>query len=874
MADLPINKILSDLVHTLESHSSVVIQAPPGAGKTTRVPPALLAAPWLGKKHIIMLEPRRVAARAASRHMATLLGEKVGKTVGYQVRMDRKVSRATRIQVVTEGILTARLQSDPGLEGVGVVVFDEFHERHINTDLGLALCLEIQEALREDLKIVVMSATLDAGPVATLLGNAPVLSCQGRTWPVETRYVDPLSLGGVPVRNRLHPGQEDRALEQACAWAILEALDHEQGDVLVFLPGMKEIRRMEAQLKEKMAHAPHKTVAVLPLHGSLPPRDQDRAIVKDPGGRRKVVLATAIAETSITMEGVTTVVDTGRMRVARFYPGRGMDRLETLTAPRAAVDQRRGRAGRMGPGVCYRLWARQSHGQRIAFPLPEIMHSDLADTALQLALWGTRNPEELKWLDPPPEGAFNQAISLLQRLGAVDEQGAVTPHGRTMAAVGVHPRLGHMIIKGRAMGLGCEACYLAALLVERDIFSFSAGNRETDMGLRLAALGGMGTCTAAGTGRGSAMSVHSGAMDRVRATARMLARKLGISLTKPDTSRTGQLLSFAFPERVAMARPGQRGFFLMASGTGIRVRPEDPLAGEAFIVAAHLDGQGHNALLRLGAAYGRHWIETDFDKDITETEKVAWDPRTRSVSARREKSYGALLLTTTRLDPVDAHLQARAMAAAVQQEGLDLLPWTRALRSWQARACFLRNTGVHPDFPPMDDVSLIQTVETWLLPFLMGIASAGALKKLDLSSALKSRLTWEQQRALEQDAPTHLTVPSGSRIPLKYPGAGMGGVGASGAPPADDQNGPILAVRLQEMFGCTDTPTVARGRVTVMLHLLSPAGRPVQITRDLAGFWKKTYNDVKKDLMGRYPRHYWPEDPLQARPTHRAKPRR
>ena len=879
-----------------------------------------------------------MAARTAAGYMASRLGERVGGRVGYQIRMERNISTTTRIEVITEGILTARLQNDPYLEGIGVVIFDEFHERNLNTDLGLALCLEVQEALRDDLKLVVMSATLDPEPVAALLGNAPILISKGKSWPVTTHYVDPASFAG-PGKERYFGGndRETRALDSACLWAIKDALTKEKGDILVFIPGMREIKRLEKRIRMGLADILTSTMVLLPLHGSLPRRDQDKAILKHPKGHRKIVLATAIAETSITMEGVNIVIDMGLMRISRFYPGKGMDRLETVMAPLSSVDQRRGRAGRTGPGICYRLWSKESHAHRSPFPAPEITQADLADLVLQLALWGVREPSQLKWLDLPPDSTFNQAGDLLIRLGAIDKNFAITAHGKKMAKLGVHPRLGHMICRGKTIGHGGIACHMAALLQDRDIVNFARGTGDADITLRLEILfagngrskepvnrsghpfipGGQHSY-AESHGHDSAykpasvyeqvskkngMVINTKAVDQARRTALQLALRAGITKVKfynDSLAATGTLLSFAFPERIAMARPGQRGYFLMASGAGARINPRDPLSDQPFIVAAQLDGQGNNAGVFLGAPHNGLQVENDFPDDVIEQDIITWDTNTKSVKARRERRYGELVLSTGILKKPDTIQVAMSMLEGIRAEGLSLLPWTKSLRNWQARVCFLANTGNYADLPPMDDAFLLDSLESWLLPFLDGISSAGALKRLDLSTILESRFSWSMLKQIRDDAPTHITVPSGSRIPLNYRNFGMPGEAQYKVlpSPAKNQNkdkmsknqemtytlthdrqkdhhvnGPVLPVRLQEMFGCTDTPTVAGGRVPVILHLLSPAGRPVQITRDLKSFWNNTYLDVKKDLMGRYPRHYWPDNPLKAQPTRRAKPR-
>ncbi|GAB6145030.1 ATP-dependent helicase HrpB [Desulfocicer niacini] len=912
----PIDELLPEICSTLARNNALVIQAPPGAGKTTQVPPALLNAPWLGKKKILMLEPRRVAARAAAGYMASRMGERVGELVGYQIRMERKISAGTRIEVVTEGILTARLQSDPSLEDIGVVIFDEFHERNLNSDLGLALSHEIQEVLRDDLKLVVMSATLDPEPVAALLNNAPILISKGKSWPVTTHYVDPGTFGRPGGKGGYLPGhiQETRALEAACVWAIKDALTREQGDILVFIPGMREIKNMEKRIRTGLSDILTPSMELLPLHGSLPRRDQDKAILKHPRGHRKIVLATAIAETSITMEGVNIVIDMGLMRISRFYPGRGMDRLETVTAPLSSVDQRRGRAGRTGPGICYRLWSRESHAHRPPFPAPEIIQADLADLVLQLALWGVQNPSALKWLDLPPGSTFNQARDLLISLGAIDKALTITRHGKKLARLGIHPRLGHMICRGKDVDHGVLACHMAALLQDRDIINFTRGTGDADITLRLEILYAGVDRDASKNQHGlsyeqslekNGMIINTRAVDQVRRTARQLALRAGIEKAnfyddRVDFAVAGTLLSFAFPERIAMARPGQRGFFLMASGSGARINPRDPLAGESFIVAAQLDGQGNNAMVFLGAPHDGLLVENDFPENIVEQDIISWDPNTKSVKARRQRRYGSLLLSTSVLKKPDASRVALAMMEGIRSEGLFLLPWTKTLRTWQARVCFLVSTGNYPDLPPINDTFLMDSLESWLLPFLEGISCVSGFKHLDLSTILESRFTWSQLQRIQEHAPTHITVPSGSRIPLVYGEAVAlplpahppictqetdknkkpvngdkisGGRHTQAPEKLNAMEAPVLPVRLQEMFGCTETPTIAGGRVPVILHLLSPAGRPVQITRDLTSFWENTYVDVKKDLMGRYPRHYWPDNPLNAQPTRRAKPK-
>jgi ATP-dependent helicase HrpB len=819
---LPIEPVLPDLRAALGAACCAVLVAPPGAGKTTRVPLALLDEPWLAGRRILMLEPRRLAARAAARFMARTLGEPVGATVGYRVRQETRVGPTTRIEVITEGVLTRMLQTDPALDGVGLVMFDEFHERSLHADLGLALCLQAQALLREDLRLLVMSATLDAEPVAALLGGAPVVVSEGRSYPVETRHLPAAWPSG---------GQAGR-LEAVVARAVVDALASDEGDLLVFLPGAGEIRRVQARLAEAgVGLAPG--VAVLPLHGTLAQEEQDRAVAPGRPGERKVVLATAIAETSLTVEGVRVVVDSGRSRVPRFSPRTGMTRLETVPVSRASADQRRGRAGRLAPGVCYRLWTEQEDRQLAARSTPEILEADLAPLALELAAWGVADPLELAWLDAPPAAALSQARSLLVQLGALAEDGSITPHGRRMAEVGLHPRLAHMILAALPLGLGGLACELAALLSERDILR----EADADLRLRVEALRRLGE-------------------GRVATEARALRREFGVAPSGwGDVDASGLLLAFAYPDRIAQRRGGGR--FLLRNGRGAAFGGDgQTLADVPYLVAAELDDQGAESRIFLAAPVSLDDLERHFGDQIEMETAVGWDRSVQAVRARRRERLGALVLRDAPLANPDPGETVSALLQGIVGEGLAILPWSRAARQLQERLGFMHrhDPGVWPD---ASDEALLAALSDWLAPHLAGYRSRDDLQRLPLAEVLSELVPWQQRRELDDLAPTHVTVPSGSRIPIDY----------------SDAAAPVLAVRLQEVFGLTDTPRVARGRVPLTLHLLSPAQRPVQVTRDLASFWRDAYFEVRKDLRGRYPKHYWPDDPISAAPTNRTRPR-
>ena len=829
---LPIDSLLPDLQRTLETHTSAVLQAAPGAGKTTRVPLALLDAPWLDGKKIIMLEPRRLAARAAARFMARSLGERVGETVGYRVHLDNRVGKATRIEVVTEGVLARMLQNDPSLKSAGLVIFDEFHERSLAADLGLALCLDSQSALCEDLRLLIMSATLDGEAVAQLLGAAPVLTSEGRSYPVTVHY--------HPAR--VAYSRDRRAFYAEVAQRVQTALREESGSLLVFLPGAGEIRQVANLLQ---AADPGANILLAPLYGQLSAQAQDAAIEPAPENMRKVVLATAIAETSLTIEGIRVVIDAGLMRLLRFDPNTGLSRLETRPVSQAAAEQRCGRAGRLQAGVCVRMWG--AHESLLAQGAPEIMVADLTPLVLELAQWGVHDVAQLRWLDMPPAAHIAQATSLLQQLGALDTAARITAHGSEMLRFGTHPRLAHMMLQGHAWGYGALACELAALLSERDPLG-RTGERDADIVLRIELL--RKPDTAGRTSRGL--------LSGIRATAGQWQRQLHCAAApqdQSDLSMAGVLLAFAYPDRIARRRRGSDNRFLMSNGRGAVFTGAEPLAAADTIVAAHLDGSAE-ARIYLAARLHYEQLLKYHAALVTAVTRVDWDEREQCVQARRQQRIGELVLTDQRWEEATAEAMETALLAGIRRAGPAALPWNEAARACQARMAFLHRQAPQ-DWPDASDDVLMASLEDWLLPYLTGMSRLAHLKRLDLAAALLARLTWQQQRQLDELAPTHLPVPSGSRVRLDY-----------------SQAVPVLAVRLQELFGLTVTPCVAGGKVPVLIHLLSPARRPVQITQDLAAFWKGSYHEVRKELKGRYPKHHWPEDPLQAQATTRTRRKR
>ena len=843
MISLPIDDVIPALRAALAERHEAVLEAPPGAGKTTRVPLALLNEPWLAGQTILMLEPRRLAARAAAERLASELGEKVGQTVGYRIRLDSKVGPNTRIEVVTEGILTRRLQDDPALEGVGLLIFDEFHERSLDADLALALSLNGRELFRDEqpLKILLMSATLEGERLASLLGDAPILRSQGRMYPVAMRWGRPFQAGEF--------------IEPRLVQTILEALHDETGSLLVFLPGQAEIRRVHQQLADALGE--QNIVLLCPLHGELDLAAQRAAIDPAPAGQRKVVLATNIAETSLTIDGVRVVIDAGLARVPRFDPGSGMTRLDTQRISRASATQRAGRAGRLEPGVCYRLWSEDQHEQLAAYGSAEILSADLAALALQLGRWGV-TPGQLVWLDQPPAAAYAQAQDLLERLGALQGAGSgeckLTAHGQTMAELPAHPRIAHLLLRGQALGLADMACDVAALLGERDILR-GAG---ADLHSRLALLGG----------EQRAARAAQGGVQRARQLARQYRGYLRTQAQAPVADPAhprwlGALLALAYPDRVAQQRRAGGAEYRLANGRAALFAEADSLMKQPWLVIADLGS-------RQGQREERIYLAADFDpalfdsvlaEQVRTVDQLDWDEREGVLRAERQRKVGELVLSREPLTGLDEAARSLALVGLVRRKGLELLPWTPELRQWQARVALLRQLDLDAQgqspWPDVSDAALLAGLEQWLLPYLGKVSRLSHFANLELPSIVHNLLPWPLPQRLDELAPHHLKVPSGSSVRLDY-----------------SEHPPVLAVRLQELFGLADTPRIAGGRQVVKLHLLSPARRPVQVTQDLANFWRSTYAEVKKDLKGRYPKHYWPDDPLVAEATARIKPRK
>ena len=814
---LPIHDALSPLIAGLRAHGRAVLQAPPGAGKTTVVPLAMLEA-GLTKGRILMLEPRRLAARAAAERMAETLGEAIGQTVGYRIRGDSRIGKSTRIEVVTEGILTRMIQSDPGLAGVGAVIFDEFHERSLNADLGLALCLEITDALRDDLILLAMSATLDAEPVAALMGEGtPVITSQGRSYPVDLQWLDT-------------PLPRTARLEDACADLILQAERKTEGGILVFLPGEGEIRRVEALLSKRLPAS----CTIRPLFGAMDFAAQRAAIAPVPQpGTRKIVLATAIAETSLTIEDIRVVVDAGRARRARFDPGSGMSRLVTERVTRAEATQRAGRAGRVAPGVCYRLWTKGEEGALSAYPPAEIEAADLSPLALELALWGA-TPDQLAFLTPPNTGVYAEARTLLQMLGALDDTCRITDHGRRLAALPLHPRLAHMLALA-----GRQAAPLAALLAERDPLPRAA---PVDLSLRLEAISDLRRYNDT-----RPHTANRAAIERIKAEAKRLAAGAGDGTTgKLDAA---EMAALAYPDRIGQRRKGDAARFILSGGKGAVLDDHDPLASARLIVATDLDGNPRESRIRQATAITESALRGLFADQIHWVDLCEWSRRDRRVIARRQERFGAVVLDDRIWSDAPGDMVARAMLDGVRDLGL--APSAAAQR-FRARVALARKGGL--DLPDMSDAALLDSLADWLLPHLGGVRTAADWKAFDLMPALRAMLDWNSQQALDRAVPSHFTTPLGRNIPIDYDGAA-----------------PAIELRLQEMFGQTVHPTVAGQPLRVTL--LSPAGRPVQTTMDIPGFWDSSYADVRRDMRGRYPRHPWPENPREADPTLRAKPR-
>ncbi|MHA6642687.1 ATP-dependent helicase HrpB [Mesorhizobium sp. A623] len=816
LPDLPVTAALPALGEALAAGNAAVLVAPPGAGKTTLVPLALLDASWRGDGKIILLEPRRLAARAAARRMASLLGEEPGETVGYAMRMENRTSARTKILVVTEGVFSRMILDDPELPGIAAVLFDEFHERSLDGDFGLALALDVQGALRPDLRLLVMSATLDGARVARLLSDAPVIESQGRAFPVDIRYEE--RPAGMPV-------------EDAMARAIRAALADETGSILAFLPGQREILRTAERLEGRLAA----DTVIVPLYGLLDGKAQDAAIKPSPAGQRKVVLATSIAETSITIDGVRVVIDSGLSRLPRFEPASGLTRLETVRASRASADQRAGRAGRTQPGVAIRLWRAEQTAALPAFTPPEILEADLSGLVLDCAAFGVADPASLSFLDPPPAPALAEARTLLGALHAVDEAGRLTKQGEAMRKLALPVRLAHMVAEAAKNDRAQDAVQLAVLLTERGL-----GGDGVDLERRL-------------------MRFRNEKSPRANA-ARQLAEKLARSISpRVDPHRTGEknsgaLLLHAWPDRIAKAR-GMRGRFVLANGSGAALDPADPLAGEAFLVVADLTGKAQNARITAAAAIDEADIRAALGDRIETRRETLFDPDRRAVRVRETVRLGAITLSERMLPAPSGADADRAILDALREHGLDLLPWNGQAETLRRRLSWL-NRGLGAPWPDVSDAALFQNLEEWLAPFLTGAAAFATIDASVISAGLVSLVPHDLQRKIEALAPTHFDAPSGSRVPIRY-----------------DEEGPVLAIRVQELFGLDRHPSIAGGTVPLTVELLSPAHRPIQTTRDLPGFWRGSWADVRADMRGRYPRHVWPENPLLAPPTSRAKPR-
>jgi ATP-dependent helicase HrpB len=827
---LPIDAVTPDLTAALARATTAVLVAPPGAGKTTRLPLVLAQEPWAADKRILVLEPRRLAARAAAARMAQTLGEKVGDTVGYRVRFGTQVSKRTRIEIITEGIFTGLIQDDPSLDGVAAVLFDEFHERSLDADLGLALARDAQQGLREDLRLVVMSATIDGARIAAALDDAPVITSEGQAFAVETRY-----LGRDP----------SKPVDPQVADAILRALRAETGSLLAFLPGVAEIRRAGTLLWERCTDP---GVDIFPLHGALDFDAQDHAIAPAPSGRRKVVLATSIAETSLTIEGVRVVVDSGLARVPRYEPDVGLTRLETVRVSRAAADQRRGRAGRAEPGVCYRLWDEPQTASLEPYAQPEILAADLSALVLDLAQWGVSDPAKLTFLDQPPAASLNEARTLLTALGAIGGAGRITPEGKLLNRLPLPPRLARMVVDAGREGEGLAAAEIAAVLTERGL-----GGNDVDLRHRIDGLRRDRSPRATEARR---MAGRWAEMAAPQARTHGSSAAAGGTPAVPGVPPLGAILALAYPERIAKNRGASTGAFLLANGRGAYVDPASPLAREPFLAVAELIGGAAQSRITLATAIDLADIEARFADRIEADDDVTCDPKTLALRARRWRRLGAIALSEQPTPVTPGEATAKALAAAIVQAGLDRLPWTKALRQWRDRVQFLRRSE-GGEWPDLSDAALASTAETWLAPLLMDKTGIAGLTASEFDAALQGLLPYSLRRRLETEAPTHFDAPSGSRVPIDY----------------EAEEGPKLAIRVQELFGLSLHPAIAGGRVPLVIELLSPAHRPVQVTRDLPQFWRGSYAAVRSEMRGRYPRHPWPEDPTSAEATRRAKPR-
>jgi len=875
MQTLPINAVLADIKNTLNNHTRLVLQAPPGAGKTTAVPIALLDQEWLGDKQIILLEPRRLAARNAAARMAFLLNEKVGERVGYQIRQDNCFSDKTKILVVTEGILTRKLQADPELTKTAMVIFDEFHERSLHADLSLALCLQSQQVLREDLKILVMSATLNTDAVANLLDNAPIVQSEGRSFPVDIKYLDKAINENSNQNRSLNPQQQ---LLSSLMNTVNKVIHHHTGNCLVFLPGVKEINQLAKQIKQTLESEAIKNIVIAPLHGSLNKQQQDLAIAA-PSDKalRKIVLATNIAETSITIEGITCVIDSGLERLLDYSPASGMNRLKTQQISQDSAEQRSGRAGRLSAGVCYRLWTAQQQPRLLKHALAEILHSDLSSLVLELANWGVTELDEMQWMDTPPTSASEQAKTLLQQLNAIDDNGKIKPHGRDMLKLGTHPRLAHMMLSSVDIKQAYHACLIASLLTEKDLFLANA-DKSADIHDRLNAL--QQALQQTQHSKNNQHGIDSKQCKRISQTADDFFKRLKrcsqsttaatttatINKEKPDANFSGVLLAYAYPDRIAKKRKGNDARYLLSNGKGAVIPPHLQQHVHEYIVVANLDARQGEACIYLAADIDAEQLQEYFTDNIQQKEKVEWNEKGQRVEVKQTSSIGQLILQESIINSSEAKESVQqCLIQAIKNNGVDCLNWTpKATVLKQRVQCInhhfknnlaLKKQHGNNELPNFSEETLTNTLEKWLQPHLTKENSLKQCLKLDLHSLLLNQLSWELQQSIKKLAPERISVPSGSAVSIDY----------------SDPVQPILAVRLQEVFGLYDTPTVLDGHCKLMMHLLSPARHPMQVTQDLNSFWQTTYHDVKKDLRGKYKRHYWPDDPFTAQATSKTK---
>ncbi len=858
MQTLPINAVLAQIKNALNKHTRLVLQAPPGAGKTTAVPIALLAESWLANKQIIMLEPRRLAARNAAARMAFLLNEKVGQTVGYQIRQDSCFGNKTKILVVTEGILTRKLQADPELENTALVIFDEFHERSLHADLSLALCLQSQQILREDLKILVMSATLNTDGVAHLLNNAPIIKSEGRSYPVEVNYAD------TAISQNRHANPQQQLLN-ALFNTVKKVIDNHNDSCLVFLPGVKEINQLSQLIKHYLNNEAINNILIAPLHGSLNKQQQDIAIAPPQDKtKRKIVLATNIAETSITIDGIGCVIDSGLERLLNYNPASGMNGLITQPISQDSAEQRAGRAGRVSAGVAYRLWTAQQQARLQKHAMAEMLHSDLSSLVLELANWGVIEPDELQWLDKPPSHAYNQAKTLLQQLNAIDNNGKIKSHGRDMLKLGTHPRLAHMMLSALTLNQAHHACLIASLLTEKDVYLANA-DKSADMHDRINIL------QQTHHTKNKQYGVDTAQCKRILQTADDFFKRIKrtskqpIKKETPNTNLSGVLLAYAYPDRIAQKRKGNDARYLLSNGKGALIPAHLQQHLHHYIVVANLDAKQGEACIYLAAEINAEQLQNYFKNNIKQKETVKWNEKTQRVEVKQTNSIGKIILQETVINKSENKQAVQhCLIEAIKNTGLDCLNWTPQATALKQRVQFInyhaKNNALKKqlndnELPDFSEKGLINTINAWLAPSLTNENSIKQCQKLNVQKLLLNQLNWQQQQQVKQLAPERISVPSGSAISINY----------------SDPVQPVLAVRLQEVFGLLDTPTVLNGQCKLMMHLLSPRREPMQITQDLNSFWQTAYHDVKKDLRGKYKRHYWPDDPFTAQATNKTK---